>query len=39
MEIGTSMLVWPWRSAFQAERKNGRPAYATAGNAIAADSQ
>ena len=26
IEIGTSMLVWPWRSAFHAERKNGRPA-------------
>ena len=26
MEIGTSMLVRPARSAFSAERKKGRPA-------------
>jgi hypothetical protein len=30
------MLVWPWRSAAQALRKNGRPAKAIAGKAISA---
>ena len=38
-EIGTSIVSCRWETALTAARKKGRPAYATAGSAISAETQ